>query len=89
VNVADLSISAQRASARIALVEEHIRLENAHELEGVLQTFGDSARYDDEPWNEHFEGRKGVRAFYEQLMGALPDLQIDAGQDRAEMVVGM
>ena len=71
------SISAHRASARIALVEEHIRLENEHELEGVLRTFGDSARYDDEPWNEHFEGREGVRAFYKQLMHALPNMQID------------
>ncbi len=74
------SISAQKTSARIALVEEHIRLENAHDLEGVLQTFGDSARYDDEPWNDHFQGRSGVRAFYEQLMHALPDLQIEVRQ---------
>jgi steroid delta-isomerase-like uncharacterized protein len=64
-------------SARIAIVEEHIRLENDHNLEGVLLTFGDSARYDDEPWDKHYQGRNGVRAFYEQLMKALPDLEID------------
>ncbi len=29
--------------ARIAIVEEHIRLENGHDLNGVLRTFGDSA----------------------------------------------
>jgi steroid delta-isomerase-like uncharacterized protein len=63
--------------ARIALVEQHIRLENEHDLEGVLRTFGDSAHYDDEPWDEHYKGRDGVRAFYQQLMKALPDLQID------------
>jgi len=62
---------------RIALVEEHIRLENAHDLEGVLRTFGDTARYDDEAWGEHFKGAGGVRSFYEQLMAALPDLQIE------------
>jgi steroid delta-isomerase-like uncharacterized protein len=67
----------ERRSARIALVEQHIRLENEHDLEGVLRTFGDSARYDDEPWDEHHEGRDGVRAFYQQLMKALPDLEID------------
>ncbi len=33
--------------------------------------------YDDEPWGEHFNGRDGVRQFYEQLMKALPDLQIE------------
>jgi steroid delta-isomerase-like uncharacterized protein len=64
-------------SARIAIVEEHIRLENEHNLEGVLLTFGDSARYDDEPWDKHYQGRNGVRAFYEQLMKALPDLEVD------------
>ena len=64
-------------SACIAIVEEHIRLENEHNLEGVLLTFGDSARYDDEPWDKHYQGRNGVRAFYEQLMKALPDLEID------------
>ena len=60
-----------------AIVEQHVRLENAHDLEGVLGTFGDTARYDDEPWGEHFNGRDGVRQFYEQLMKALLDLQIE------------
>jgi steroid delta-isomerase-like uncharacterized protein len=63
--------------ARIAIVEQHIRYENEHDLEGVLSTFGDTARYDDEPWGEHYDGRDGVRLFYEQLMKALPDLEIE------------
>lgn len=70
------SIPEDRVSARSALVEQHIRLENEHDLEGVLNTFGDAARYDDEPWDEHYTGRNGVRQFYEQLMKALPDLEI-------------
>jgi steroid delta-isomerase-like uncharacterized protein len=77
VNVASASIPQDRWSDRIAVVEQHIRLENEHDLEGVLRTFGDRARYDDEPWGEHYEGRNGVRLFYEQLMKALPDLKID------------
>jgi len=64
-------------AARIAVVEQHIRHENEHDLEGVLGTFGDGARYDDEPWGEHYKGRDGVRSFYQQLMAALPDLVID------------
>ena len=64
-------------AVRIALVEQHVRLENAHDLEGVLQTFGSSARYDDEAWGEHYDGGYGVRQFYEQLMKALPDLEIE------------
>ena len=65
-----------RKSARIGIVEQHIRLENEHDLEGVLGTFGETASYDDEPWDEHYKGRDGVRQFYEQLMKALPDLEI-------------
>lgn len=71
------SIPKDSRAARIAIVEEHIRLENAHDLEGVLRTFGNLARYDDEAWGEHYEGASGVRQFYEQLMHAMPDLEID------------
>ena len=66
-----------KRSARIAIVEQHVRLENAHDLDGVLGTFGDTAHYDDEAWGEHYEGSRGVRQFYEQLMDALPDLEIE------------
>lgn len=75
--MASASMSNEKLAVRIAIVEEHIRLENEHNLEGVLRTFGDSARYDDEPWDAHYEGRDGVRRFYTQLMKALPDLEID------------
>ena len=74
--MASTSIPKDRVAARVAIVQEHIRLENAHDLEGVLRTFGESARYDDEPWNEHFEGIEGVRTFYSELMSAVADLQI-------------
>jgi steroid delta-isomerase-like uncharacterized protein len=70
-------ISLDRRSARLALVERHIRFENAHDLEGVLGTFGNAARYDDEAWDEHYEGRNGFRAFYEQTLKAMPDMAIE------------
>lgn len=75
--MASAPIPKDRVSARIATVEQHVRLENAHDLEGVLGTFGETARYDDEPWGEHYTGRDGVRLFYQQLMTALPDLEIE------------
>jgi steroid delta-isomerase-like uncharacterized protein len=78
--VAASSIPKDRRSAWIAIVEQHIRLENAHDLEGILATFGHAARYDDEPWGEHYNGRDGVRQFYGQLMNALPDLEIEVQQ---------
>ena len=61
----------------MAVVEQHVGFENAHDLEGVLGTFGDTAHYDDEAWGDHYEGAGGVRQFYEQLMKALPDLKIE------------
>jgi steroid delta-isomerase-like uncharacterized protein len=75
--MASTSIPKDARSARIAMVEQHIRLENEHNLDGVLETFGDGAHYDDEAWGEHYRGSDGVRSFYEQLMSALPDLEID------------
>lgn len=72
-----------RRSARIAIVEQHVRLENDHDLEGVLETFGESAHYDDRAWGEHYAGSAGVRSFYEQLMKALPDLHIEVQQRHA------
>jgi steroid delta-isomerase-like uncharacterized protein len=75
--VTNASIQKGSQSARIAVVEQHIQFENEHNLEGVLSTFGENAQYDDEPWEEHYNGQNGVRLFYEQLMRALPDLEID------------
>jgi steroid delta-isomerase-like uncharacterized protein len=67
----------EKISRRLAIVEEHVQLENEHNLEGVLQTFGETAQYDDEAWNDHYQGREQVRQFYTQLMTALPDLRIE------------
>jgi steroid delta-isomerase-like uncharacterized protein len=75
--MASAALPHDRRFARIATVERHVKLENAHDLEGVLGTFGNNAYYDDEAWGDHYAGRDGVRAFYEQLMAALPDLEIE------------
>lgn len=69
--------SADNLAARIRIVEEHVARENAHDLEGIMGTFGRSARYDDEPWAAHHVGRDAVRAYYGDLLRAMPDLQID------------
>jgi hypothetical protein len=34
-----------------------------HDLEGVLRTFGESARYEDEAWGDDYVGLDGVRFF--------------------------
>ncbi len=66
----------ERLEARMAVVEEHLRAENWHDLEAVMATFGAVAQYDDEPWADHRAGRDGVRSYYMELMRALPDLSI-------------
>jgi steroid delta-isomerase-like uncharacterized protein len=71
---------ANRISARLKIVEEHIARENQHDLDGILRTFGKAAHYDDEPWNGHYSGHDGVRAYYGSLLRAMPDLRIDVRQ---------
>jgi len=68
---------AERAYARKAIVDEHIRCENLHDVEATMATFGKDARYDDEPWADHRTGHNGVRSYYTDLMRALPDLAIE------------
>jgi steroid delta-isomerase-like uncharacterized protein len=66
-----------KRAVRVEVVKQHVRMENEHNLDGVLATFGTRAHYEDSPWNEHHEGRDGVRNLYAQLMQVLPDLSID------------
>jgi steroid delta-isomerase-like uncharacterized protein len=70
-------LEAERVQTRMAVVDEHIRCENKHDLDAVMATFGMDARYDDEPWGDHRTGREGVRSYYSELMRALPDLAIE------------
>jgi steroid delta-isomerase-like uncharacterized protein len=72
--------SEARMKARLQLVEEHIRRENLHDLDGILDTFGPDARYDDEPWDDHRLGRDQVHLYYKQLLAAAPDLRIEVRQ---------
>jgi steroid delta-isomerase-like uncharacterized protein len=76
--VADTTIS-----DRLTIVHEHVRMENQHDLDGIIGTFGETARYDDEPWDAHYVGPNEVRTFYAQLLHAMPDLQIDIQQQHA------
>src|SRR5688572_1904068 len=69
--------TSEQAAARLGIVEEHVRLENRHDLSGIMATFGDEAEYGDAPWGEHHLGRAAVEQHYRDLLAALPDLQID------------
>jgi len=75
--VATLPFPQNKLVARMALVEQHVGFENQHDLDGVIDTFGATAEYQDSPWAEQYHGRDEVRRFYTQLMKALPDLSIE------------
>jgi len=70
-------------AARLKIVDEHVSLENEHNLDGIMATFGETARYDDEPWDAHYMGREEVRAFYAELLQAMPSLHIDVERRHA------
>jgi steroid delta-isomerase-like uncharacterized protein len=70
-------VSEAIVQARLGQVERHVKLENLHDLDAVMDTFGDNASYDDEPWNEHHRGRDAVRSYYDGLLLAVPDLHIE------------
>jgi len=67
----------QSTERRLRQVEEHVRFENAHDLEGVMSTFGGTGFYADEPWGEHHEGLGAVRRYYEDLHRASPDFHVE------------
>jgi steroid delta-isomerase-like uncharacterized protein len=71
----------QRCAARLALVREHVKGENSHDLDAIMATFGESALYEDEPWSERHAGRDGVRTYYEGLIRSVPDLTIDVQRE--------
>ena len=77
------NLSDSRISARLKIVNEHIRLENQHDLDGIMGTFGATARYDDEPLGAHHTGRDEVRAYYAELLLAMPDLHIEVHKHHA------
>ena len=79
------TVDDQRIKRRLAIVDEHIRCENSHSLDAVMETFGADARYDDEPWGDHRAGRDGVRSYYIELMKALPDLEIEVTQKHVSL----
>jgi steroid delta-isomerase-like uncharacterized protein len=70
----------ESAARRLRQVEEHVRCENAHDLEGLMATFGATGFYEDAPWSERHEGLDGVRAYYQTLLRAAPDFHVEVKQ---------
>ena len=64
-----------RKAKRMAIVEEHCRVENSHDLDGLMRTFGDETTFllND----ERHEGREAVRNLYAELFQGFPDLTFE------------
>ena len=59
------TLNQDQIAARLQLVEEHIRAENAHDLDAIMQTFGKHPTF---VLNGNtFTGQESVRAMYEDF----------------------
>jgi steroid delta-isomerase-like uncharacterized protein len=76
-----MQISQQRRERRLALVKEHIACENRHDVEGILKTFGTALAYEDQAWRQYFPDTEGIRAYYEEMLGASADLRIEVERE--------
>ena len=62
---------------RIKLVDEHVQAEVDHDLDAIMRTWGKSPWFDDVAWEEKSYGREEIRAHYDELLKAFPDLGIE------------
>ena len=76
--MAAIQMDESRISVRLQVVEEHIRTENAHDLNGIMGTFGEAPYFALN--NELHSGHEAVHAFYAELLSGFPDLHIEVKQ---------
>lgn len=64
--------TADRIATRLQQAEAHLKVENGHDLDGVMQTFVASPRF----WlnGAELEGAEAVRSVYHGLFTAFPDI---------------
>jgi steroid delta-isomerase-like uncharacterized protein len=76
-------------SPRIEAVLAHVDVENRHDLDGVMATFGSDGFYDDAPWGEHHGGLDAVRSYYGALFEASDDvrIEVESARDAGDAVI--
>ena len=72
-----LELDSARKAARLAVVEDHVRAEVVHDLDALVDTFGDDPEWIDNSAREDHHGHGGVRAFYADLFAGFPDFSLD------------
>ncbi len=69
-----------RSAAQLRIVEEHIRLEAAHDLEPLVATFGENPEWHNKPNDQVLLGHDAIRGFYGDLFHGFPDFWLDVQQ---------
>ena len=67
-----VTIDEGRVAARIKAVDEHLRVENAHDLDATMATLNETPQF--KLNNDEFGGQDSVRAFYASLFTGFPNL---------------
>jgi len=62
----------------IALVDDHVRIENEHNLDALMGTLNDTPTF--KLNNDEIGGHENVRAFYAELFQGFPDFHIDVAR---------
>jgi hypothetical protein len=70
------TIDERLLAARINLVDERVKAENAHELDETMATLNEAPLL--KLNNDELIGHEGVHGFYAELFQGFPDLHIDA-----------
>jgi steroid delta-isomerase-like uncharacterized protein len=76
-----MGISEELRRKRDEVVREHVELENRHEIEATLGTFG-HPRYELIGTGEIFDGPEEVRGYYEETLTAFPDARVEVLSSR-------
>lgn len=76
------TLSQDQVESRLQLVEEHMRAENDHDVDGIMRTFGENPTFVIN--DDTFNGHESIRAMYEGFgfggRGGFADIHIEVRQ---------
>lgn len=58
-----MTLTREQIEARLKIVDEHLRAENDHDVDGIMRTFGENATFVLN--SDTISGQDDIRAFYE------------------------
>jgi steroid delta-isomerase-like uncharacterized protein len=67
-------------SARLRIVEDHIRFECRHEIDSLMGTFGPAPEWHNQAAKDVLRGHDAIRTFYAELFRGFSDFLLDVRQ---------